>query len=176
MIAVTGMPGSGKEELVTVAIEEGISVVRMGDVIRVEVKNRGLELSDTNVGGIANEEREKHGFGIWAEKTVPLVSGDVVLIDGIRGDTELEVFRRAFGGDIMVVGIHSSPKTRYDRIKSRNRGDATMDWESFCQRDKRELKWGIGYALALSDHILVNEGTLEEFLDKIRELFRTLCL
>lgn len=168
------MPGSGKEEFVKVAMEEGIEVIRMGDVVRDYVKEQGFELTDDNIGRIANEERKKHGLGIWAERTLPLVSGERVLIDGLRGGAELEVFKNAFGDDIVIIGIHCSPKTRYRRIVERNRSDATMTWEAFQGRDSRELGWGLGNALALSNHMVINEGTLEEFKNSVRELLNTL--
>ena len=172
--AVTGMPGSGKEEFVKVAMEEGIFVLRMGDVVREYVKGQGLELTDENVRRVANEERERHGFGIWAERTVPLVKGDRVLIDGIRGGAELEVFMRAFGRDIVIIGIHCSPKTRYERIVQRNRRDATMTWNAFEERDRRELGWCIGNALALCDHMIINEGSLADFRNSVKEILRTI--
>ena len=168
------MPGSGKEEFVNVAIEMGMFVLRMGDVAREYVRKQGLELTDDNVGRIANMEREKHGLGIWAERTVPLVKGEEVLIDGIRGDAELEVFRKAFGEDMVTIGIHCSPKTRYKRIVQRNRRDATMTWEAFESRDSRELGWGIGNALALSDYMIINEGTLVDFNNSVKELLKSL--
>jgi dephospho-CoA kinase len=174
VIAVTGMPGSGKEELVKIAILEGIKVVRMGDVVRAEVKNRGLELSDNNIGRIATDERERYGYGVWAERTISLVKDDVVLIDGIRGEAELEVFKMAFGGDMVVVGVHASPKIRYKRIKERMRKDATMTWEAFCERDARELGWGIDNAMALCDHMIVNDGTLEEYKKNVKNLLKAL--
>ena len=168
------MPGAGKEEFISVALEEGIFVLRMGDVVREYVKGQGLELTDDNVGRVANEEREKHGLGIWAERTAPLVKGKEVLIDGIRGDTELEVFRKAFGEDMVTIGIHSSPKTRYKRIVQRRRKDATVTWESFEKRDSRELGWGIGNALALCDYMIINEGTLTDFQNSVKELLAKL--
>ena len=174
MIAVTGMPGSGKEELVKIAIEEGIKVVRMGDVVRAEVKNRGLELSDNNIGRIATEEREKYGYGVWAERTISLVKDDIVLIDGIRGDAKLEVFKRAFGEDMVVVGVFASPRIRYERIKARKRKDTTMTWEAFCERDARELGWGIDNAMALCDHMIANEGTLEEYKKNVKNILKAL--
>ena len=67
-IAFTGMPGAGKSEAVRVAEELGIAVVRMGDVVRNEARKRGLELSDENVGGLADEMRREHGKDIWARK------------------------------------------------------------------------------------------------------------
>ena len=168
------MPGSGKEEFVSVARKQGITVLRMGDVVREFVEAQDLDLTDEIVGRIANEEREKHGLGIWAERTAPLVTGERVLIDGIRGHAELEAFRKTFGDDIVIIGIHCSPKTRYKRIVQRKRSDATMTWEAFIKRDQRELGWGIGNAIALSDFMIINEGTLEDFKIDIKELLRSL--
>src|SRR3990170_1608294 len=97
VICVTGMPGCGKEEFVRIAQERGLAIVRMGDVVREEAKRRGLKFSDETVGGMAHEERVKHGFGVWAERTIPRVRDETTVIDGIRGREELEVSRRAFG-------------------------------------------------------------------------------
>jgi dephospho-CoA kinase len=168
------MPGSGKEEFVKIAVEQGFLVVRMGDVVRKEVKSQGLEATDGKIGGFAAFEREKFGMGIWAQRTVPLVKGDLVLIDGLRGEAELEAFKRAFGDDLVLVGIHTSPKTRYERIKKRNREDATASWDAFKKREIRELSWGIGNAIAQCDHIIVNEKDLSEFQENVKTLLKTL--
>jgi dephospho-CoA kinase len=174
VIAVCGMPGSGKEEFVSIAGEEGLSVVRMGDVVRGEVKSRNLELNSQNVGQIANSEREKHGLGIWAQRTLPHIKGEFVLIDGIRGDAEIEVFRKELRENMILVGISASQKTRFQRIKKRARSDVTVTWESFLERDTREVGWGIENAMKQCEHIIVNEGTLEEFRDNIKWLLRKL--
>ncbi len=151
-----------------------MTVIRMGDVVRSEVTKRGIELTNTNIGKIAESERERHNYGIWAERTVPLINNDNILIDGIRGDAELEVFKSAFGKELKVIGIHASPKIRFQRIIGRNRKDATLTWVAFCQRDLRELKWGIGNAIALCDFMLINESSLEDFQKSAKSLIKTL--
>lgn len=161
VICVAGMPGCGKEEFVKVAQERGLAVVRMGDIVREEARRRGLKFSDDSVGGMSHEERVRHGFGIWAERTVPNVKGSVTLIEGIRGREELEVFRRAFGKKLVVVAIHASPKTRYGRILQRGRGDDVLSWEEFQRREERELGWGLAEVIATADHMIVNEGDLD---------------
>ena len=166
------MPGSGKEEFVSVAQAEGLKVIRMGDVVRNEVRSRNLELTDQNVGLLANSERKAHGFSIWAERTLPHIKGGFVLIDGIRGDAEIDVFKSALKGDFILVGIQSSKKIRFERIKLRARSDAPLSWEEFLERDDREMGWGIERAMAQCEHIIVNEGTLEEFHYKVRDLLR----
>jgi dephospho-CoA kinase len=164
------MPGCGKEELLQVAAELGFRVVRMGDVVREEAHRRGIKFSDETVGGMAHEERVRHGFGIWAERTVPWIKDRTTAVDGIRGREELEVFRRTFGEDLVVVAIHASPKTRYERIKKRSRGDDAVSWEEFLRRDERELGWGLAEVIATADHVIVNDGDLETMRARCREV------
>jgi dephospho-CoA kinase len=85
-----------------------------------------------------------------------------MLVDGCRSDTEVTVFRHNFG-DLYVLGIFASPETRHDRLMRRARGDDSAELNAMYDRDRRELKWGIGNALALADGMLVNEGDLASF-------------
>ena len=161
VLILTGMPGAGKEELVSVAIELGYQVRRMGDVVRAEASKNGIRPQD--VGRFAHEERQRHGYDIWAKRIVPLVGDGDTLIDGCRGMSEVNVFRSAFGDHVKVVAVHSAPSTRYPRLVSRARSDAPRDREEFDERDKRELSWGLGETIALADALIVNEGALERF-------------
>ena len=40
------------------------------------------------------------------------------------------------------------------------------------ERERRELSWGLGSVIAMADVIIVNEGNLEEFREKIRQLLK----
>jgi len=162
------MPGCGKEEVLSVAQELGFSIVRMGDVVREDARRRGLPITDAAVGGLAHAEREAHGYGVWAERTLPRIQGERVLVDGLRGRAELDVFRRAFGDHLTVVAVHASPTTRYQRMMKRRRMDDAPGNEAFRGRDIRELGWGLGEVIATADVMLVNEGSLEEFRGQAR--------
>ena len=168
VVCVTGMPGCGKEEVLAVAQGLGFSIVRMGDVVREDAARRGLPITDAAVGGMAHAERQAHGLGIWAERTLPRIRGDRVLVDGLRGLAELEVFRKAFGDDLSVVAVHASPKTRYERMLRRQRKDDAGTTEAFRTRDLRELSWGLGDVIATADVTLVNEGTLDDLRRQAR--------
>ncbi|MCI4352522.1 MAG: flagellar hook-basal body complex protein FliE [Thermoplasmata archaeon] len=162
LIVTVGMPGSGKDELIAVAQSVGLATLKMGDLVRDETRRRGLPLSNANLGRVANEEREKHGPGIWAQRALPKLTETKMLVDGCRSDHEVTVFRHNFG-DLFVLGIFASPETRYDRMIKRSRGDDGMSLQEFFDRDRRELKWGIGNAFSLADGMLLNEGSLDEF-------------
>lgn len=173
LICITGMPGCGKEEFVKTIEAKGLPVVRMGDVVRAEAQKRGVKFSDETVGGLAHEERLKHGFGIWAQRTLPYLKHDVVVVDGIRCYEELEIFKQKLkGAELVLVAIHSSPETRRKRLAVRGRSDDINSEEEFEKRDLRELKWGMGEVIACADSMIVNEGAVEELQLKAIEFLK----
>ncbi len=70
IIALTGMPAAGKGEVASVARERGWAVHRIGDLVWEETERRGLELAPASVGAFANGEREAHGYGVWASRSL----------------------------------------------------------------------------------------------------------
>jgi dephospho-CoA kinase len=168
------MPGCGKEEVLAVAKDLGFSLVRMGDVVREEAQRRGLPISDADVGGMAHAERQKHGMGVWAERTLPRIRGERVLVDGLRGRAELEMFRTAFGDGLIVIAVHASPRTRYERMLRRRRPDDAGTIEAFRARDVRELSWGLGDVIATADVMLVNEGSIDDLRRQARSALERL--
>jgi dephospho-CoA kinase len=168
VIVVTGMPGAGKEEFVQVARSLGYEVVRMGDVVRSEAKRQGITGTDNGIGGFADQERRLNGPDIWAKRSVTQVRSERTIIDGSRALDELEVFRQAFGKGVLLVAIHSTPASRYPRLKKRGRPDAPTSWAEFKERDRRELNWGLGNLIAMADIMLLNEGEMDEFKNNVR--------
>jgi len=172
VLILTGMPGAGKEELVSVAVQLGYQVRRMGDVVRGEAARNGVAAQD--VGKFAHEERQRHGYDIWAKRIVPLVGDGDTIIDGCRGMSEVNVFRQAFGDQVKVLALHSAPSTRFPRLVNRGRPDAPKDQKEFEERDQREMGWGLGETIALADLMLVNEGGLEDLRREAAALLREL--
>ena len=162
LIAITGMPGAGKEEFLNVARARGIPFIRMGDLVREMYPLRGPEDQELTLGQFATAERERHGYNIWAKRALERMDGDIYLIDGCRSLDEIEAYR-GLTDDVNVVAIHTSPSIRYERLVRRGRDDAPKDLDEFHARDDREMGWGLAKAIVLSDHLIVNEGTLEEF-------------
>ncbi|MGC9307524.1 MAG: AAA family ATPase [Thermoplasmatota archaeon] len=167
-IAFTGLPGSGKSEAVAVAERQGWTVIRMGDEVRAEARRRGMEPSDGNLGRIADDLRQQEGMDVWARRSLPDGDGDVV-IDGIRNIEEVELFREEID-DFVLVAVHASPETRYQRLRERGRSDDAASLDELKRRDERELGWGIGSVVAMADVVIVNEGSLEELHSKVTGL------
>lgn len=169
-LLVTGMPGSGKSVFAEAARALGIPVVSMGDAVRLEAMRRGLSPDAETMGRLSRALREELGPHAVAVLTLrQLPRAPVVVIEGIRSREEVRYFRNFFDR-VVVVAIHSSPRTRFARLSARHREDDPRSWEEFVKRDERELALGVGEVIALADHILVNEGlSREEFFNLCKE-------
>ena len=176
VIGVVGMPASGKGEFSKIAAGMGIPVIVMGDMIRNAVRAAGLEPNDANFGATANRLRAERGMDAIAQLCIPEIQkqdAPLVLVDGIRGDTEISLFRKHFTGFI-VISIDSSFENRLTRIAARARSDDFTTADALKNRDTRELGWGLGNALKMADLHLKNEGTLDEFTRDVQDLLKKL--
>jgi dephospho-CoA kinase len=176
VIGVVGLPASGKGEFSKIATGMGVPVIVMGDVIRNAVKEGGLDPIDANLGAMANKLRTERGMDAIAHLCVPEIqrqTAPLVLVDGIRGDAEVAMFRRIFPG-FTLISIDSSFETRLARIKERGRSDDFESADKLRARDLREMGWGLGTALKDADVHLSNEGTLAAFLVAAHNLLDTI--
>ncbi len=171
LLLITGMAGSGKTTLSEMLRENGYTVFTMGDVIRHEVRMRNQPPTPENLGKMAEQIRKTGGDAAVARKCIPLIIGEPngkVALDGVRSLDEVYAFQEAF--KTFLVAVHASPESRYQRLKGRGRSDDPGNRQIFRERDHRELGFGMGNAIALSDYIILNDDgidNLERELDKL---------
>ena len=177
VIGIVGLPGSGKSEAANVAAEMGVPVVTMGDVIRAECRDRGLDPASDH-GTVAKALREEDGPAAIAERSLPMIEDELeaepaVLVDGIRSDVEVKAFREAFGESFLLVEVDAPFELRAERLDLRGR-DASEDegGESLADRDEREPGFGMGEAMEMADVTVENTETLAAFQRKVRTLLR----
>jgi len=174
VVGVAGMPGSGKGAFRRTLQKMGYPVVIMGDEVREEVKRRNLKPTPENLGKTMLQLRDSEGPAAVAKRCIPKLNKateKIVGVDGIRSLHEVEEFRKHFPCFILIF-IHASPRTRYQRLFRRRRSDDPKSWESFMERDLRELGVGMGAVIATADHMIVNEGTLAQLKKKIRQVLK----
>jgi dephospho-CoA kinase len=172
VIGLAGMPGAGKSVVVAVARGTGYGVVVMGNIVREEAERRRLESTPENLGRVMLELRQAEGNSVIAKKCIPKIEAareEKIIADGIRSLSEVEEFKRRFP-KFTLIAVHSSPETRFRRLYRRRRSDDPENWEIFNERDTRELKVGLGNAIAMAEYIIINEETLEIVKEKIREV------
>lgn len=174
LILLTGLPGSGKTIFSEVVKAMGLPVISLGDVVREEVSRRGLEPTLENILKIAQELRNIYGREAVAMLALDkirkaLETSCIAVVDGVRSLEEVDFVKKSVNAEIIVVAIHSSPRTRFSRLLSRGRPGDPKTWDEFIERDFRELSWGLGNVIALADEMLVNESSIDEFKNTVRE-------
>ncbi|MFQ3320323.1 MAG: dephospho-CoA kinase [Natronomonas sp.] len=167
VIGTVGLAGSGKGEFATVAEELDIPVVTMGDVIRAECRERGLDPAEHH-GQVAQALRQENGPAAIAEASLPHIEdasaeSDTVLVDGIRAGAEVDIFEERFGDDFTLVSIEAPFAVREKRVNERGRDKVGEGGEGLAARDERELSFGLDEALARADLTIDNTGSLAEF-------------
>ncbi|MGB9683641.1 MAG: AAA family ATPase [Candidatus Bathyarchaeales archaeon] len=176
VVGLAGMPGAGKSVVVNVAKAMGYGVVVMGDEVREEAKRRDLELTPENLGRIMLELRRLEGEAVIARRCIPKIKAKAeskVIVDGLRSLAEAEEFKKVFP-KFTLVAVHSSPETRFKRLFHRRRSDDPKNWEIFRKRDMRELSVGLGNAIALAEHMIVNEESLSAAKRKAAEILKVI--
>lgn len=171
IIGFCGLPGAGKTTAIE-AIEDLGKIVTMGDVIRRELINRDIELTDDNLGIIAKELRNKGGDEIIAEKCLELIDtccqSENVFIDGIRSKAEVDVFKRR--GKFPVIAVETSLNLRHKRIADRARSDDSNEVSEIKERDLREIGFGLNEVIKDADFHIYNEGNVEELKMQTRKI------
>jgi len=166
------MPGAGKATASELARDRGMPVLLCGDVVREEASRRRLSPTPENLGSLMLKMRDEEGPDVMAKRLVPKINdtqSNVVVVEGLRGLDELELFREYF--KVRLLAIHSSPDQRFQRLLRRRRSDDPKTQEEFHQRDRRELAVGIGSVIALADNLIVNDSTVEAFKLKLNRFF-----
>lgn len=177
IVAVTGMPGSGKSCFARMLSKElNAKLIVMGDVVREEVKRRGLPLTVANIEGVATELRKMYGRGAVGLKVAEMLKEaqgqyEYVVVDGVRSPEEITYLRAV--GDLCVVAVHAAPAIRFERELRRAReGALTLDDLKF--RDSKNLEYGIGDVIAMADYMIINESDAQELAGQAARLAKVI--
>lgn len=174
--ATVGYPGSGKGEAATVARRMDIPVVTMGDEIRDACRARGLPINEDTLGIVATHLREQGGDDAIARRCLPLLRathrayGDV-LVDGIRGYAEVELFQAELGDRFTLIAVDAPFEVRLRRIADRGRDPNATAAADLEARDRREEGYGMAEAFDAADEIVDNSDTLESYRAALQSVF-----
>lgn len=177
LIAVLGMPGSGKSEVIQYLQKKySWPKVYFGGVTLDEVKRRGLEVNEKNERLVRESLRDEFGEDHYAKVIIKKVDeikdAPYVLADGLYSWVEYRVLKERFKDKLTLVTIHAAPKIRHARLM--NRLVRPLAKEVAESRDIAQLERFLqGNPIALSDFVIINEGSVEKLhtqVDKVIEV------
>jgi dephospho-CoA kinase len=140
LIVVLGLPGCGKDIVALVIKAQGIPVYGLGDVVRKEVRRRGLPITKEIQEDVAKDMRMKHGMDIFARllgKALAKEQAPVICINGPRTLDEVEYLGQY--GNVVTVEIVADEQKRFERCKKRGNQWDPKTIEDLRMREKSNL-------------------------------------
>ena len=176
ILAITGLPGSGKTEVTRCIENQNFARVRFGDVTDNELRKQNLPRTEKNERVVREELRKKHGMAVYALLSLPKIrtaarKGNVVL-DGLYSWEEYKLLRKQFPGMILTA-VHAPPRLRYARLI--HRPERPLTEQEVRSREESELEvLNKGGTIAMADYIIENLGTKKALIEKTRRLIHAL--
>lgn len=172
IISIAGMPCSGKKILREEFEKRNIPVIVLSRIVREEMMQSGQVIDNKTLREYATKIRRVYGYDIVAKKCIPHIEkyrcAGIVALDGIRGMAEVDLLKKEYGENFILIGVHSSPQTRFSRMLKRCSPSDAKTYEEFEYRERTEFEWGLGDAISRCDFMLVNE---DKTIEALREEF-----
>jgi dephospho-CoA kinase len=178
IIAILGMPGSGKSEAIHYLEEKyGWPKVYFGEVTFDEMQRRGLERTQANERLVREDLRNLHGEDYYAREVIKKIEaiGDapIVLVESFYSAPEYRVFKERFGDGFLTITIHARPSLRHRRLATRP--ERPLSKTEAEERDWAQLnRLTQGTPIALSDHMIVNEDDITSLRERLDEVVRAI--
>jgi dephospho-CoA kinase len=179
ILAFVGLTGSGKSTAVDYFTEQGYPKVYFGGVILDAMTRAGLEHTQENEKPFREEFRKKYGKDAVANKIVEQIENLAnagqhrVIADGIYTWTEYKVLKRAFPGELQLAAIVAPRHLRYHRLH--NRPVRPLTSQEAYDRDTAEIEnLEKGGPIAIADHFIINNGSIEHFNEQLDMLAKEL--
>ncbi len=173
IIAVVGMPGSGKTEVTMFFESHEFKRIYFGGIIVDHVTAEGREVNEDNERYMREHLREVYGMEAMAKLSKPkidefLKNGNVV-IDGLYSMEEYLFLKENYGDKLIIINIHAQQKIRIERLTKRKERPLISDVVK--ERDVAQIQnLHTGGPIALADYVIINESSLEDLyrdLDKL---------
>ena len=171
IIAVIGMPGSGKTEAVKFFVENKYARVYFGEVVMNEIETLGISVNEANERTVRENLRKELGMGAMAIKSLDkinrLFENSNVVIESLYSWEEYKIIKQKYDKSFKLLCIFTSKDLRYKRLGDRPfRPLSRIQAES---RDYAEIEnLDKGGPIALADYTVINDGTIDELKKNLK--------
>lgn len=179
VLAFVGLAGSGKSTAVDFFTKKGYPKVYFGGVVLDAMKKAGVEITAENEKAFREELRAKYGKDVIANRIVEQIEELAgagqhrIIADGVYSWTEYKVLKKAFPGELILIAVVAPRHLRYHRLSQRPVRPLTGT-EAYA-RDQAEIEnLEKGGPIAIADHFIGNNGSVEEFDEKLGVLAKEL--
>jgi len=175
IIAIVGLPGSGKTEAANYFRKKGLPIISFGRIINEYIEKNKLAHTNEIHRKLRKDFRQKHGMEAMAvlnKKKIEeaLMKEMIVIVEGMRSWEEYLYLKKKFlKVRIVILALFVDKDLRYKRLAKRKERPGLYGEE----RDISELiESNMGPTIAFADYLIKNNFSKEEFFDKLEEVYR----
>ena len=179
ILALVGLAGAGKSTAVEYFTEKGFPKVYFGGVIYEAMKEAGIERTAESERAFREEFREKYGKEVVANKIIEQIETlseagqHRIIADGLYSWSEYKALKHAFPGELILVAIVAPRHLRYHRLSQRT--ERPYSESEAYERDTTQIEnIEQGGPIAIADHYIINDGTVEAFDAQLESLAKEL--
>ena len=182
VLAIVGMPGSGKGSVVAYLERRGWPSVRFGAIVYDEIKRRGLDIVKDEKA-VNKDLRDKEGPLVLAKRVAKQVEAllavnhRVVVLDGLYSWSELKYFQKKYSQRLVVIAAVANRQIRYERASSRRDGERIYTPADVMARDIHEIEnLEKGGPIVYADYYIQNNSSLSSLERQIKNVLKDLGL
>lgn len=164
IIAIVGLPGSGKTLAADFFRNKNIPVLRFGEVTDEAIARQRLPFIQESEKKVREQLRRDFGMEAYAIKMEPKIHEAIkkqrfIVIDGLRSWEEYIYLKERFY-HLSLLAIYAAPAIRYQRLSLRKERSLTI--EEARARDIAELTaLHMGPPIAIADYLVKNETSID---------------
>jgi dCMP deaminase len=174
VIGVAGPYGSGKSAIVEFLKERSFAAYSLSDVIRDELKSKGVAETREGMIEAGTELRRAGGPAVLAERVIARFSpARNYVVDSIRHPAEVEALRAA-GRSFCLLWIDADESARLSRIRDRGRLGDPEDLQRLRELEGREAggedlsAQQLDSVRDLRDELIENRGSLADLYKSVQ--------
>jgi len=149
IVVTVGMPGSGKSSHAkSIGKKYGFPQLETGNVLLKEMREKNIEITSDNIKKYTGEMK-KISDSYFTKRLIEIVKAEhkdkpLVFLSGMRAPSEIQLLRKEFGGDnVLVVAFLASRYSRFKRISQPKEGfdfvgESIRDSEKEVEEKKKE--------------------------------------
>ncbi len=176
ILGLSGLNGAGKGEIVRFLEARSFYAYSLSDVIRDELREKGLEETRERMIETGNAIRAARGPGGLAQ----VLGGRLVpdrnhVVDSVRHPAEVEVLRSRTT-NFRLIWVAADESVRLERLRGRGRSGDPKTLEDLRRLEGRELgsddpsAQQLDAVRELADFTIENDGGIEALHDKIQSV------
>jgi cytidylate kinase len=183
LIGLSGTNGSGKDTAGEIVAERyGYLFVSVSDLLRIELRKRGVPIERQHLRALSAEWRREFGLGVLVDKAMELAEKSGyhgVVASPMRNVGEAQHLKDIGG---TLIWVDADQTLRYQRVRATHRGRPGEDdktFEQFCEEEQAEMYpsdpndpavLNMAGVKALADVVVINESDLPALQRQISAL------